>query len=1044
MADGSDSGRASRLEELAKRARSLRAQLDRRVRGEVQGVESYLDRADLSGVAAASLELIDAADPLRAGHGDAPAAACEKTMRSGMETAPISAPEPRTSSSDVLPQPGGAGRQKRMNLTLEAVELAPSFAASMAKRIQLLLRCIIPRLESGTVTQEVVVAPCEKGRPGSSLSMLHCGHSSLHLVNTTLAEQPVLQLLASHGTDCPQTPDAESFVPVASGEIPWLLWEEAMRRGPVRVSLLAAAGPHERPAVVGCVLVTVRNAEIGGDALLDTSPIHLKVWLENFRFSQSLPTALEAVYIVAKLGRDQEIVAHLAKEGQYVEGGELVAPIALSAVAEEPCWRVDVDRQILVSGPVPEKLFLQVWRGQELLGLAGLPVPVLTKKDMAGLSIPGRPCVEVTSENLTVAATAATGTGDTFGVIRVKVCAEMVSSRQLPSPAVDTVAPEKDLLVRSLQQELVPTDPENIHPQYPHGPHVDPPPPVSACVELTAPLSNREVATWFGHLFRQTVSSALKISPGRIHIASIDGLMLMFEIRSGRSDEATPSEAAEDFARQISSESALAHSELAPFLALPRFAAKVPPQEFGSSVPLQSRISLPGEHSASCSRPLACTAYGPVPQAPDGLEEMLSAVRERLFEVVLASGVEPDRAFSVLDRDGDGIVAMGDVVALLHHLGLPLTQEVLSLPVQAGFSEADFRRHFLCWLQSNQPQQLPLAPAYPSWEDLFMPHQAAGERCLLLPDFLLFAMLDREGTGQLKPGIWHAFASRCLGLGKDAAFATYSFCDQHDLGAVSYRDFRRYIARVHDLRVQRMPEAAMQLDAICQDARAVLELAELPTVAVQTVQEPGRLAAVSDALGRRGCTLDSKATPSGLEELLSDLRLPSHIAGSLLRWQESISVALSSYGLQAEPPPLTYRMLLGILRASRGLVQTHLDALCGACMLSGIEMKLVLDFALRRPTQALSAEELAGALMAAGVDLKAVDPKDVLLALDPHGCKQIFAPDLIKLHENFLGKFEGLLSKMAGCIGDRQLSPDQLFPDGRLASFVSTRQASCR
>ena len=87
--------------------------------------------------------------------------------------------------------------------------------------------------------------------------------------------------------------------------------------------------------------VTVRNAEIGGDALLDTSPIHLKagflrmrfgyvlwlhsrhscfckVWLENFRFSQSLPTALEAVYIVAKLGRDQEIVANLAKEGQYV------------------------------------------------------------------------------------------------------------------------------------------------------------------------------------------------------------------------------------------------------------------------------------------------------------------------------------------------------------------------------------------------------------------------------------------------------------------------------------------------------------------------------------------------------------------------------------------------------------------------------------------------------------------------------------------------------------------------------------------------------
>ena len=34
----------------------------------------------------------------------------------------------------------------------------------MAKRIQLLLRCIIPSLENGTLTQDVVVAPCEKGR----------------------------------------------------------------------------------------------------------------------------------------------------------------------------------------------------------------------------------------------------------------------------------------------------------------------------------------------------------------------------------------------------------------------------------------------------------------------------------------------------------------------------------------------------------------------------------------------------------------------------------------------------------------------------------------------------------------------------------------------------------------------------------------------------------------------------------------------------------------------------------------------------------------
>ena len=91
-------------------------------------------------------------------------------------------------------------------------------------------------------------------------------------------------------------------------------------------------------------------------------------------------------------------------------------------------------------------------------------------------------------------------------------------------------------------------------------------------------------------------------------------------------------------------------------------------------------------------------SQGPMPCAVpvDGLEDMLSAVRERLFEVVLAAGVEPDLAFSVLDRDGfalrlsavavcsklwcpgDGMVSMEDVVALLHHLGLPLPQDLFN------------------------------------------------------------------------------------------------------------------------------------------------------------------------------------------------------------------------------------------------------------------------------------------------------------------------------------------------------------------------------
>ena len=45
-----------------------------------QESESYFDRADLSGVAAANLELIDAADPLRACPDEPSAAPCSKAL----------------------------------------------------------------------------------------------------------------------------------------------------------------------------------------------------------------------------------------------------------------------------------------------------------------------------------------------------------------------------------------------------------------------------------------------------------------------------------------------------------------------------------------------------------------------------------------------------------------------------------------------------------------------------------------------------------------------------------------------------------------------------------------------------------------------------------------------------------------------------------------------------------------------------------------------------------------------------------------------------
>ncbi|CAJ1368611.1 unnamed protein product [Effrenium voratum] len=958
--------RASRLEQLAARARSLRAELGRGPSAEETG----------SPEKAAALELIDACDPL---HG----------------AALVSEPEDRKAAE------GTGMLAELVQVVLDTVELAPDFAKSLADRQQLLLRFALPCITHGQVAWEVVIAQCCNARLDD---VVHFGHASKHFVNTTaVVDQPLLQLLASHDALCSHRMSSQAsshLVVVATAEIPWELWQDAFGgRSRVRAPLLAAAGPHERPALVGSAQVILGKVP---DGMPDDMPVgrlepcgvHLKVWLEDLRL-RGLP---RGIHIVVKLGAQQEIVAH--PEG-LLERSELVAPIHVAAVAESCTWSFDAARKMQLFGPVPEKLFFQIWRGQELLGLAGLPVPVLSEGMIQDLCS-GRRCVEAADAELTVTSTCA---GDTLGILRVKLYAERAS------PSFRSCAVGSRLGCARPKNQ-----PEESHPESA---------PRDCCsrVELVAPLSEKEVAEWFGHMFQHHLSAALQIAPQRVNILGVEGSSLVFEIEPGHADEISPAAAVQEFARQLCcADSPLADGQLAQFLAAykSRLIKQPSPPPFAEE-PSSNQGRLPQD--ASFSKPrrncsAASPGVGPHPvQLPLEFDNVLSVVKQRLFEVVHASGVEASRAFAVLDRDGDGLATVADMVALLHHLGLPLTEEVVELahlsPPDSGFLNGDFRRQYQAWLQ-----QLP-EPAIPP-EGLLLPNEA-GERCLLLPDFLLFSTLDTDGSGRVEPEIWRSFAMRCLGLGADAAVAAYSFCDQHHLGALTYRDFRRYVAFVDHLKVQQ--EAMPHTDAIRRDLRTLLELAEL-----QDSDEPGRLILVSEALGSRGRSIDTEAGLAGLQELLADLRLPPHVAGLLLEWQEAISVAVRVAKGLSGPLPMTYRRLINILQASRALVLTHLDGLFGACMVAGIDLPSVLNFALRRSSQALSVEELAGSLVASGVDLKTVDPKDVLLALDPYDCKQISAPELLRAFEKFQSKFGGMLSSIASRMGSRGLSKDQFIP----------------
>ncbi|CAK9108609.1 Hypothetical protein SCF082_LOCUS50501, partial [Durusdinium trenchii] len=306
----------------------------------------------------------------------------------------------------------------------------------------------------------------------------------------------------------------------------------------------------------------------------------------------------------------------------------------------------------------------------------------------------------------------ATGTGEPLGSLTVKLFAELAAPSRVE---------RQDCVVKmtGVSSALAPRGDGAVARA------------VRASVELAAPVSNREVATWFGQLFQTCVADALQISPQRIELLGVEGCTLAFALHpqaergaaSRRAEaEASPEAAMEEFFQQMSSRaSPLSYSELAPFLPM----AQVSQESLGPPPPF-----LP-----PAGRPAA------LPESPGlgALEEVLSGVLDRLFEVISASGVDPAMAFAVLDRDQNGVIAVAEMVALLQHLGLPLSQEVLALPSESFLDWNDFMRSFHAWHQRHAQPPPPGFGASP---------EEMHERCLL-PDFWMFAILQECQSGRI-------------------------------------------------------------------------------------------------------------------------------------------------------------------------------------------------------------------------------------------------------------------------------------------------------
>jgi len=508
--------------------------------------------------------------------------------------------------------------------------------------------------------------------------------------------------------------------------------------------------------------------------------------------------------------------------------------------------------------------------------------------------------------------------------------------------------------------------------------------------------------------------------------------------------------------------------------------------------PAQPTAQLPAQVTAQQPTQVPAPRPATLPALPKQVP--MELLQLRLFEVVCEAEAEPERTFRLLDRDGLGRVNAKDFEKLLGELRLPQGSATtvppplpaaVATPAASSSIEtidaAEFTRRYRSWLQGKgglppQPKQglppqpkegLPLQlqpPALPTATSLLrsllqQPESPAspaaaellrsallsrfGPRPIDLPSFVLFAFLGGgEPSVRVLSSAVRRFFERCLFLQGEAATRATAMCDVAACGFVKYRDFRSYMAHNdQERRTRQTQQEVEQVSELRKDTRAVLELVD------QTGEEQAHAeSALDEKLKRRGRHLDLQTDVEGLVALLDDVRLPSRAAAPLLdlavaaaevlqRDEKGTEGEAAAAALRPAGRP-SYRELLKVLRRAKELLRQHVDGVYSLCMSANVDLTIALDFALRRPDQSLRVEELRDALQACGVNMSSADLEGVRWALDPYGCEAVYAPELLTGFSSFMKRYASTVSKLAGCLRSRGLTPDAFF--SHAAACVST------
>eukprot|EP00927_Polykrikos_kofoidii_P029139 TRINITY_DN25242_c0_g2_i1.p1 TRINITY_DN25242_c0_g2~~TRINITY_DN25242_c0_g2_i1.p1 ORF type:complete len:1026 (+),score=136.67 TRINITY_DN25242_c0_g2_i1:97-3078(+) len=326
-----------------------------------------------------------------------------------------------------------------LQISLETVHLSPRLTARVRESSPgrcppaVRLRCMLPAFDctsscSGSRRGEEVVVACRDVTAKGSVLVFE--HTSVHRVRLTPAElprlmgQPLCLQLLLEVTPAPKgaqrvLASAPTFggsgkvverdgekdeVELGIAEVPWhdALFDHSFTCRCV-VHLKASKTEQQpvgrdqkRQPSLGKVHVTIclSTAEVSkggciapfptqGGPSHSQSDFHLRVLLGRLRLRDH---ALGSVHAVLKLSRTQELSVQATDEGVSWIADDGAAPPGVpeacgwfgsAAVSGAAVWQIDLDTGQCLRGPVPQQLFIQIWRGVDLLGLVKVQLPSL-------------------------------------------------------------------------------------------------------------------------------------------------------------------------------------------------------------------------------------------------------------------------------------------------------------------------------------------------------------------------------------------------------------------------------------------------------------------------------------------------------------------------------------------------------------------------------------------------------------------------------------------------------------------------------------------